>query len=59
MPNREIVVTLSEKELRMIAKGFESAADSRATVQVMIQNDGVKFKLDYGSWTPPMGKVEK
>lgn len=51
------VVTLSTSELRMIADGLKEAADLKATVQVMIQEDGLKFKMNHGGWTPPMGRV--
>lgn len=52
------VVTLSTSELRMIADGLKEAADLKATVQVMIQEDGLKFKMNYGTWTAPLGRVE-
>ena len=61
MPNRDrdIVVRLSQDDLITIADGLSIAADESATVRVMIQEDGLKFKRNSSVWTRPIGKVEK
>ena len=57
MPNRDTVLSLSYHELMMIGEALLQSAKDGDTVYVMIQEDGLKFKQNYGIWTPPFGTV--
>lgn len=55
-----MIVTLKTESLLTIADGLTEAADRGATVLVMIQDDGIKFKNSLtGHWTPGYGEVGK
>ena len=54
---RDIVVELTLSDQEVIAEGLAESARGGAVVHVMIQEDGLKFKMNYGTWTPPLGTV--
>lgn len=60
---KQAIVTLEGNELfRFIEKmrilvGMTDALKGPNTIEVMIQEDGLKFKADYGIWTPGVGEV--
>ena len=56
---KDIVVELTPSDQRMIAHGLLESAHEDAVVHVMIQEDGLKFKMNYGIWTPPVGTVDR
>ena len=59
MWNKDIVVKLTPADQEMIAHALLESAQKGVVVHVMIQEDGLKFKIDWGIWTPPVGKVQR
>lgn len=55
---RDIVVTLSVRDQEDIIAALQTTVDNQDTVHVLIQEDGLKFKHNYGIWTPPIGDPE-
>ena len=57
------IVTLEGNELyrfvesMRILVGMRDALEGPDVVEVMIQEDGLKFKADYDSWTRPFGET--
>ena len=54
-----IVINLTPGDQEMIAHALSESSSNNDTVHVMIQEDGLKFKLNYGTWSPPIGTIER
>lgn len=55
----EPIIKVDGEELRSLLDGLKWAEGTIHSLRFAIDGDCVKVKINGGTWSPPLGKVEK